>query len=95
VLLVVLVDLYATMLLPDGTISWLLEEERPLEGLGALGLLTSSILCLLLCVTSGDSRAPHGGVSSRYWASRSSSSWHSGKRSAGGSGSSASARRIP
>jgi hypothetical protein len=48
VLLVVLVGMYATLLLPDDTISWLLEEERPLEGAGAAGLLLASILCLLL-----------------------------------------------
>jgi hypothetical protein len=48
VLLVLLLGMYALLLLPDGTISWLLKEERPIDGAGALGLLASSILCLLL-----------------------------------------------
>jgi hypothetical protein len=48
VLLLVMAGMYAALLLPDDTISWLLKEERPLEGVGALGLLACSILCLLL-----------------------------------------------
>jgi hypothetical protein len=48
VLLVVLVAMYAALLLPDDTISWLLQEERPLEGVGALGLLAASVFSFLL-----------------------------------------------
>jgi hypothetical protein len=48
VLLVVLVAMYAALLLPDDTISWLLQEERPLEGVGALGLLAASVFAFLL-----------------------------------------------
>jgi hypothetical protein len=48
VLLVVLIVMYAAMLLPDDTISWLLKEERPLEGVGAIGLLAASVLTFLL-----------------------------------------------
>jgi hypothetical protein len=48
VLLVVLLAMYAALLLPDDTISWLLKEERPLEGIGAVGLLTASVFAFLL-----------------------------------------------
>ncbi len=48
VLVLVALGFYATLLLPDGTISWLLTEERPLEGSGAVALLLCSILSLLL-----------------------------------------------
>ena len=48
VLLVVLLGMYAALLLPDDVISWLLKEERPLEGIGAVGLLAASVLCFLL-----------------------------------------------
>lgn len=48
VLLVVLLGMYAALLLPDDTISWLLQEERPLEGVGALGLLAASVFAFLL-----------------------------------------------
>lgn len=47
-LIVVALVMYATMLLPDGTISWLLDEDHPLEGVGSIGLLLCSILSLLL-----------------------------------------------
>lgn len=48
ILVVVLLCMYAALLLPDDVISWLLKEERPLEGVGAVGLLAASILCFLL-----------------------------------------------
>jgi hypothetical protein len=48
VLLVLLLAMYAALLLPDDTISWLLKEERPLEGVGALGLLAASVFAFLL-----------------------------------------------
>ena len=48
VLLVVLLGMYAALLLPDDVISWLLKEERPLEGVGAVGLLLASIFSFLL-----------------------------------------------
>lgn len=48
VLILVALGMYATVLLPDDTITWLIKEERPLEGAGELGLLLCSILCLLL-----------------------------------------------
>jgi hypothetical protein len=47
-LILVAIGMYATMLLPDGTISWLLDEDHPLEGSGSIGLLLCSILCVLL-----------------------------------------------
>src|SRR4051794_35609203 len=47
-LIVVALVMYATMLLPDGTISWLLDEDHPLEGAGSIGLLLCSVLSLLL-----------------------------------------------
>jgi len=48
VLLVVIPLIYLTLLLPDATFSWLIREERPIEGLGALSLLACSIACLVL-----------------------------------------------
>ena len=48
ILVVVLLGMYAALLLPDDVISWLLKEERPLEGVGSLGLLLASILSFLL-----------------------------------------------
>jgi Ni/Fe-hydrogenase subunit HybB-like protein len=48
ILVVVLLGMYAALLLPDDVISWLLKEERPLEGVGAVGLLLASILSFLL-----------------------------------------------
>lgn len=48
ILVVVLLGMYAALLLPDDVISWLLKEERPLEGVGAIGLLLSSIFSFLL-----------------------------------------------
>jgi hypothetical protein len=47
-LLLVMLAMYAALLLPDDTISWLLKEERPLEGVGAVGLLIASFLAFLL-----------------------------------------------
>jgi hypothetical protein len=48
VLLVVVPLLYLTLLLGDATFSWLIREEHPIEGLGALSLLASSIACFVL-----------------------------------------------
>ena len=48
VLVLVTLAMYAALLLPDDVISWLLKEERPLEGIGAVGLLLASILSFLL-----------------------------------------------
>lgn len=48
ILILVTLAMYAALLLPDETISWLLKEERPLEGIGAVGLLIASVLAFLL-----------------------------------------------
>src|SRR5215210_1920225 len=48
ILVVVLLGMYAALLLPDDVISWLLKDERPLEGVGAIGLLLASIFSFLL-----------------------------------------------
>jgi hypothetical protein len=64
VLVVVMLAMYAQLLLPDDTISWLLEEERPLEGVGVLGLLAASVFALLLWT----SERRTGGPRWRTWA---------------------------
>jgi len=48
VLLPFVVLIYASLLLDDATVSWLLPEEHPIELLGALGLLAAGIACLVL-----------------------------------------------
>jgi len=44
----VVAAMYAALLLPDDTVTWLLEEERPIELLGALSLLACAVMLALL-----------------------------------------------
>jgi hypothetical protein len=48
VLLPVIVGIYFALLLDDGTVSWWIREDHPVESLGALSLLASSIACIVL-----------------------------------------------
>jgi hypothetical protein len=48
VLLAFIPLLYFTLLLDDATFTWLIREEHPIEGLGALSLLAASIACFVL-----------------------------------------------
>jgi hypothetical protein len=47
-LLVIVVSLYLALLLDDPAVTWLIREEHPIELLGALSLLASSVACLAL-----------------------------------------------
>jgi len=47
-LLVFIPLVYCTMFLDRDTATWLIEEEHPIEALGALSLLVASIACFLL-----------------------------------------------
>lgn len=50
---------YLALLLDDGTTTWLIREEHPIEGAGALGLLAAAIACLVLWRrVAGDPRWP-------------------------------------
>jgi hypothetical protein len=58
-LLAIVVSLYLALLLDDSAATWLIREEHPVELLGALSLLASSIACLVLWGrTRGDVRWP-------------------------------------
>ena len=46
-LLAVMGVVYGLLFLPEDTYSWLIDEERPVEGIGALALLTASIFFFL------------------------------------------------
>lgn len=39
---------YASMLLPDDIPGWLIQEEHPIELIGAVGLLVGAIVCIVL-----------------------------------------------
>ena len=59
VLLVFIPLVYASLLLDGDTFTWLIREEHPIEGLGALSLLAASVACFLLWRrVRGDARWP-------------------------------------
>ncbi len=47
-LLVLIPLVYCSIFLDQGTLSWLIEEEHPIELLGALSLLAGSVACIIL-----------------------------------------------
>jgi hypothetical protein len=50
---------YLALLLDDSTTTWLIREEHPIEGAGALGLLAAAIACVVLWRrVAGDPRWP-------------------------------------
>ena len=58
-LLVAAVLFYLALLLDDGTITWLIREEHPIEAIGAASLLAAGIACLVLWRrVAGDARWP-------------------------------------
>jgi hypothetical protein len=57
-LLAVMIGMYGLLFLPESIYSELIDEERPVESIGALGLLASSVFFFLACRrTPGDDRA--------------------------------------
>jgi hypothetical protein len=46
-LLVVMGAMYGLLFLPENVYSWLIDEERPVEGIGALAMLTASVFFFL------------------------------------------------